>query len=285
MCTWNRKQSSLLKLYTSHSKTTTRKETEGPFTLCVFFWLRLRFLSSQLMGCTGFNGSVHTVRLRKPHQFLYSPLQAKTNRSCKSHSVNRALNVDLIGIRCLKMFNNVVEGFWVSQWDNFWFLLCPAYHEFGRNEIISLHSAEPEWPSGIQCHACCLRQRQSWVWALNLHQCFWTCLQVCGSKRLSCHATSIQSGVPPEVNLRIIQVRKHARDPPWLWNPGQTSPEVQNRGISGPHKEDMSSKSFKKKFFVPNDYNSTVKKFSHTDHSLFTRSSLISLRLSVMQSL
>ena len=26
------------------------------------------------------------------------------------------------------------------------------------------------------------------------------------------------------------------RDPPWLWNPGQTSPEVQNRGISGPRK-------------------------------------------------
>ena len=26
------------------------------------------------------------------------------------------------------------------------------------------------------------------------------------------------------------------RDPPWLWNPVQTSPEVQNRGISGPTK-------------------------------------------------
>ena len=27
---------------------------------------------------------------------------------------------------------------------------------------------------------------------------------------------------------------KVLRDPPWLWNPGQTSPEPQNRGISGP---------------------------------------------------
>ena len=54
--------------------------------------------------------------------------------------------------------------------------------------------------------------------------------------------TSIQSaGVATEVNLRITQARKHARNPPWLWNPGQTSPEVQNRGISGP------SKNFKKK--------------------------------------
>ena len=26
------------------------------------------------------------------------------------------------------------------------------------------------------------------------------------------------------------------RDPPWLWKPGQMSPEVQNKGISGPTK-------------------------------------------------
>ena len=46
--------------------------------------------------------------------------------------------------------------------------------------------------------------------------------------------TSIQSaGVAQEVNLRnSMEARKHARDPSWLWNPGQTSPEVQNRGIS-----------------------------------------------------
>ena len=47
--------------------------------------------------------------------------------------------------------------------------------------------------------------------------------------------TSIQAaGVMPEVNPRnLLQVRKHARDPPWLWNPGQTSQENQNRDISG----------------------------------------------------
>ena len=38
------------------------------------------------------------------------------------------------------------------------------------------------------------------------------------------------------MNLRITQARKHLRDPPWLWNSEQTSPEVQNRGISGPTK-------------------------------------------------
>ena len=46
--------------------------------------------------------------------------------------------------------------------------------------------------------------------------------------------TSIQSaGVAPEVNLGITQARKHARDQPWLGNPGQMLPEVQNSGISG----------------------------------------------------
>ena len=50
--------------------------------------------------------------------------------------------------------------------------------------------------------------------------------------------TSIKSaGVAPEVNLRITQMRKCARDTPWLWNPGQTPLEVQNSGISGPMKK------------------------------------------------
>ena len=48
--------------------------------------------------------------------------------------------------------------------------------------------------------------------------------------------TSIEStGVTPEVNLRITQVRKYAKT-------SQTSPEVQNRGLSGPQKGLMSSK-------------------------------------------
>ena len=66
--------------------------------------------------------------------------------------------------------------------------------------------------------------------------------QVCGLERLlSCHAdlwTSVQSaGVAPGVNMRITQVTKHTRDPPWLWNPGQTS-VVSWKGL-------MSSKNFK----------------------------------------
>ena len=40
-----------------------------------------------------------------------------------------------------------------------------------------------------------------------------------------------------------------ARDPPWLWNPGQMSLEDQNRGISGPTKQNnVLQKNFKKRF-------------------------------------
>ena len=59
-----------------------------------------------------------------------------------------------------------------------------------------------------------------------------TCGHICkyvNQKGLAAILTSIQS----EVNLRITQVREHARDPPWLWNPGKTSPDVQNKCISG----------------------------------------------------
>ena len=70
------------------------------------------------------------------------------------------------------------------------------------------------------------------------------CRHICkyvDQKCLAAMVTSIQSaGVAPEVNLRITQVRKDARDPPWIWNPGQTSPEVQNRGISGSTKRTSS---------------------------------------------
>ena len=59
--------------------------------------------------------------------------------------------------------------------------------------------------------------------------------------------TSIQSaGVAPEVNLRITQVRKHARDLLPLGNTGQTLPEVQNRGINGPMKRTFVLQNLKK---------------------------------------
>ena len=100
------------------------------------------------------------------------------------------------------------------------------------------HKTEPEWPNGIQC--CARRGFEPQTSTL-------ICKFV-NEKPSAAMLTSIQSAdVAPEVNLRITQVRKCARDPPWLWNPRQTSPEVQNRGISGPRKRTMSSKNLKNK--------------------------------------
>ena len=42
-------------------------------------------------------------------------------------------------------------------------------------------------------------------------------------------------------------VMLQARNPPWLWNPGEMSPEVQNRGISGPTKRTYVLHTFGKK--------------------------------------
>ena len=56
----------------------------------------------------------------------------------------------------------------------------------------------------------------------------------------------LSRGVAPEVNLRILlyagDKALNWRDPACLWNPRQTSPEVQNRGISGPQKGDILEK-------------------------------------------
>ena len=56
-------------------------------------------------------------------------------------------------------------------------------------------------------------------------------------KGLAAMLTFVQSaGFTSEVNLRLTQERKHARDLIRFWNPVQTSPEVQNSCISGPTK-------------------------------------------------
>ena len=64
---------------------------------------------------------------------------------------------------------------------------------------------------------------------------------VCGSKKLDCHADlyTVSRCHTRGESQEFIACRRQstqARDRPWLWNPGETSPEVQNRGISGPTK-------------------------------------------------
>ena len=65
------------------------------------------------------------------------------------------------------------------------------------------------------------------------------------------NTTELSAGVTPEVHLRITQAKKHARDPSWLWNPGQMLHEVQNKGTSGPTKRTYVLQKFtlKKRYF------------------------------------
>ena len=50
------------------------------------------------------------------------------------------------------------------------------------------------------------------------------------------------------VRLRQVRIRQNLL---WLWNPEETSPEVQNRGISGPTNGHVSNKKFKQKKKTP----------------------------------
>ena len=52
------------------------------------------------------------------------------------------------------------------------------------------------------------------------------------------------SGNVNHVHLCQVRIRQN---PLWLWNPEDTSPEVWNRGISGPKNGHVSNKNFKKK--------------------------------------
>ena len=74
-------------------------------------------------------------------------------------------------------------------------------------------------------------------------------------------AAKRSAGVAPEVNFRervmlLVHLRqvRIRQNPLWLWNPEETSPEVQSRGISGPTKGLMSSKNLKKKKKKENDF-------------------------------
>ena len=60
------------------------------------------------------------------------------------------------------------------------------------------------------------------------------------------------AGVKPKVDLRnpayAGDEAREQEDPPWLWNPGQMLPEVQNRGTSSPTKSTNVHQKFEKKF-------------------------------------
>ena len=81
-------------------------------------------------------------------------------------------------------------------------------------------------------------------------QCLWTHRQVCGSKRHCCHADlHTVSTCHPRGESEDHTDEKACKNGSTLGlNPGQISPKVQNRGISGPTKRTYV---LQKKFFPP----------------------------------
>ena len=91
--------------------------------------------------------------------------------------------------------------------------------------------------------------------SLNLHAqfCFYKFANIYEDQNGSAAmlAAKRSAGVAPEVNLRnalhISDEANQSGNPPWLWNRGQSSPEVQNRGISGPTKRTYVLQNFNKR--------------------------------------
>ena len=67
--------------------------------------------------------------------------------------------------------------------------------------------------------------------AFRITMCFFNPLHLCSCKKKlpSSAGTRSKSGESIAYRRQCMQVR----DPSWLCNPGQTSPEVQNRSVSG----------------------------------------------------
>ena len=99
-----------------------------------------------------------------------------------------------------------------------------------------MEKAELKWLSGVQCMLCS-PHRQSLVRALAWtstnacgHLLAQTCLQVCGLKRLWCHADlhTVSRCYTRGESQDHTDEKTCKRDPPWLWNPGQTSQGYQS---------------------------------------------------------
>ena len=118
-----------------------------------------------------------------------------------------------------------------------------------------------------------VRQRHAWS-QTEPHQWVYVFKYVDWNSFATMLAIKRSASVTPEVNLRNPfhtgkEVCKYG-DQLRLWNSGQTSPKVQNRGISGPTKKTMSSKFFFIKN-VPkalNEYDQMLLKVSPQDTKL-----------------
>ena len=101
-----------------------------------------------------------------------------------------------------------------------------------------LNEPEPEWPSGLQRRACCTTHSHGFDPRTSTNACGHVCRYVDQKAWLPSWPQHSQQVSHQRWIWGIVhrQESMQARYPPWFWNPRQTSPEVQNRGISGPTK-------------------------------------------------
>ena len=72
------------------------------------------------------------------------------------------------------------------------------------------------------------------------------------------------------------------RDPTWLWNPGKTSPEVQNRGISGPTKRTNALQKYFLKYFSNKLISNCKRVFKYWPKEPFVCNSILRHRLNLL---
>ena len=139
-------------------------------------------------------------------------------------------------------------------------LICGAawciHHSISKIQEITYHKpAKLEWLSGLQCCAASSTNSHGFEPRISTNACGHICNYV-DCKGSGCHAdpyTVSRCHTRGESEDNSGK-KAHKRDPPWLWNPVQMSPEVQNRGISGPTKRTYVLQKLKKKQHTTNHH-------------------------------
>ena len=141
--------------------------------------------------------------------------------------LNKLRNVIAFFINCIWSLNSETNTIKITKTQKE--LYCLLYFE--------VKFIQTKWPSGFKTLRCHMLgqgfEPHQWLYHVHVH--------VGGWKRLSCHTghqevSRCHTRGESEESIAHSWWNIQVRDPPWLWNPEQTSPKVQNRGISGPPK-------------------------------------------------
>ena len=124
---------------------------------------------------------------------------------------------------------------------------CPnKIHNWSANNSLCKDIPRSRWPSGQRFH---LLWREVSRWNPSnlplLHM--WHVGNATGCDADLCTVSRCRTRGESQEFMAHRWQSTQARDPPWLWNPGDMSSEVQNRGISGLTKRTHVFQKLKKK--------------------------------------